>query len=419
MTAHKQQLPLKKEVVTLSENDWLRKMPSLSASVGFAGVTATFILAKVGTFPSVVNYSSYLVAFLFFVSIALGGIFFVLVHFATRAGWSVVVRRLAEFLAGTIPVLFLAALPFILFHADALHKVYHHWWAPEHVDPVLAGKQGYLNPTFFIIRALIYFAIWAWVGLWYLRKSLQQDRALSEMSSHFFTKQMQFWSPLGLIAFGLTISLAAFDWIMSIDPHWYSTIFGVYFFSGSAVAVYATVALMVIYLRRKGLLQGVVTTEHDHDLGKLLFGFVVFWTYIAFSQYMLIWYANIPEETKWYQYRVNGQWADLSVALAVGHFVIPFFFLMSRHPKRKPWALAFGALWMLIFHLIDIYWLVVPTVYHGSHLKFEWSHLIPLGTSFIGVGGLFVASVTWWMKNNYLVPIKDPRLSESLNFENF
>ncbi len=419
MTAHKVELPLKKEDVSIPEKDWWHKMPLLAGSTGFAGVVATFVMAKVKAYPEAISYGAYLVTLLFFISIALGGLFFVLVHFATRAGWSVVVRRIAEFVAATLPVLFLASLPMLLSHAEALHKIYHHWWGVKNPDPVLAGKLGYLNPKFFLIRSFIYFAVWIGISLWYLKTSLRQDRALSEMSSHHFTKKMQWWSYLSLIAFSLTITLAAFDWIMSIDPHWYSTIFGVYFFSGSALSIYATIALFVIYFRRKGLLRGIVTAEHDQDVGKLLFGFTVFWAYIAFSQYMLIWYANIPEETKWFQHRVNGQWAQLSFWLAVGHFVVPFFLLMSKHPKRKPFTLALGALWMLVFHFIDLYWLVMPNLYHSEHLKFEWSHLVPFLTSFIGIGGLFMASFSWWAKGNNLVPVKDPRLPESLKFENF
>jgi len=178
--------------------------------------------------------------------------------------------------------------------------------------------------------------------------------------------------------------------------------------------VFAFMAIVFVGLNASGLLKNVVTLEHFHDMGKLLFAFTVFWAYIAFSQFFLIWYANIPEETLWYTHRLDGTWKTMTLLLAVGHFAVPFLFLMSRNIKRRTGLLVAGALWMLLMHLIDIYWLVMPTLYeHGPQ-----PGLLTL-TTWLGIGGLFLATVTWVLGRHALVPLRDPRLIESLSFENF
>jgi hypothetical protein len=208
---------------------------------------------------------------------------------------------------------------------------------------------------------------------------------------------------------------------MSIDPHWYSTIFGVYFFAGIIMVFHAFLAVFVHVCHQFGFLKGIITTEHQHDIGKMMFAFAMFWTYMAFSQFMLIWYGNIPEETMWYQYRMHGQWKNLSIFLVFGHFILPFFFLMSRHIKRNPITLSIGAVWLMLIHLVDMYWLVMPTLYngHGGTVNFHMIDLLPLITSFVAIGGFFLAGLGWWMRSAYLVPRRDPRLDESLSFENF
>lgn len=416
MTAHKPKLPLPERAITLPAQHFLRKLPPICAIIGLV-----FLLATLGmgflTNLSIPVYGAYLVAYLFFLSIALGGLFFVLLHFAVRAGWSVVVRRLAEYTMATIPLFVILALPLLLGgEHSGLHAIYHHWLDPKAAaDPIIKGKIPYLNLGFFLIRALIYFAVWILISQWYLRNSIKQD----SVGGIEISKKLQFWSPVSLAAFAITTSFAAFDWIMSIEPHWFSTIFGIYFFSGCAIAIYATLVLMVISLRKLGFLNDIVTVEHDHDLGKLLFGFIVFWSYIAFSQFMLLWYANMPEGTLWYTYRIKGEWLNLTILLAIGHFVLPFFFMMSRKIKRNIVTLAISAIWILIFHLIDLYWLIMPSLYHGSKtFSFQILDLLFLVSSFIGIGGIFVAGVIWWMPRTNLVPIKDPRLPESLSFEN-
>ena len=376
----------------------------IGLAVGVIGAGATALLAQDD--PEQFNFS-WLVAFMFFLSLGLGALFFVLVHYASKAGWGIAVRRLAENVSSGLLVMPLLFLPVLL----GLHDLYH-WSDADAVahDPLLQAKEPFLNPSFFTVRAGIYFALWILITLFYVRGSSRQDTTGEES----ITRRLTAASGPSLIIFALTLTFAAFDWIMSLDPHWYSTMFGVYYFAGSLVGGFAVLILLAAGLIRAGYLKDVVTVEHLHDLGKLLFAFSVFWAYIGFSQYFLIWYANIPEETIFFLHRSEGSWAGLTMFLAWGHFAVPFFFLMPRTIKRKGPFLVLGACWMLMMHLIDLYWLVMPTLH-----KYEVRpHLLDL-TSLLAVGGLFLAAVGWAMAGKPLIPVKDPRINESLSFENF
>ena len=246
---------------------------------------------------------AYLVSFCFYLSISLGALFFVALQHASRAGWSVAVRRVAEIMAANtlvMAVLFLPILLPLLFGNTALYQ----WLDPAVVaaDHVLAGKSAYLNLPFFVVRAVAFFAVWGGLVWYFWRRSLEQD----DSGDANLTLRMERVSYPALLLFAVTITFAAFDWIMSLTPHWYSTIFGVYYFAGAVVGFLAAVILALITLQKTGHLTSTITLEHYHELGKLLFAFIVFWGYIAFSQYMLIWYANIPEETVWYLPRQQG-----------------------------------------------------------------------------------------------------------------
>jgi hypothetical protein len=350
-------------------------------------------------------FFSYLVAFLFFLSLSLGGLIFVLIQFVTRAGWSVAVRRLAEHIMGTLPLLALLAIP-LLFGLDQLFS----WFDSGLVekDPILQAKTGFLNPSFFYVRTLVYLLGWALLGWWFRKQSILQDKG----DPIKITRRLQTASAPAIAWFALTATFFSFDWIMSLDPHWYSTIFGVYFFAGCMIAVLSTLILLVLLLQRHNLLLSLISEEHFHDLGKLLFGFVVFWAYIAFSQFMLIWYANIPEETIWYAHRLAHGWEYVSFLLAAGHFVLPFFLLISRNSKRTRPILIGATLWLLAMHYLDLYWLVMPSFQEGLHP--HWLDLVCL----MGLGGLFVFGLLRLMQKPLLIPSQDPRLGESLSFEN-
>jgi len=380
-----------------------QRLPVVFGMLGVIGVSVSFTLR--GANP-VQFYYSWLVAFLFFLSITLGAIFFVMAHFAAKAAWGVVVRRLAENVAATAPLYLLLFVPVLL----GLPQLYH-WADPEHVahDAVLQGKAGWLNPGFFQLRSVIYLVAWSLLAWMFLTLSRRQDGSgRPELS-----RRMIALAGPGLILFALTVTFASFDWIMSLSPHWYSTIFGVYYFAGALVGSFAALILLSAALTRSGILQQVITVEHFHDLGKLLYAFTVFWAYIGFSQFFLIWYANLPEETTWFLHRTNGGWMPFTVALALGHFALPFLFLMSQHVKRRRWALVASAAWMLVMHLLDVYWLVMPT-----HLP-DGPDLHPLDLiTFVGVGCLAFAAFGALLRRHALVPSRDPRLLESLGFEN-
>lgn len=389
--------------VTLPQNHWLRKMPTVAGAVGVLGLIATFVLGM--SQPEQAHFSFH-VAFLYFLTIALGGLFFVLIQFATKAGWSVVVRRFAENLMGTLPIFVVLFIPMIF----GAHTLFH--WTHQEVvvnDPILTSKAPFLNTTFFFIRAAIYFIAWIWLARFFGKKSLEQDK--TGVADN--TRKMQHRSYAGIPVFALSVTFAAFDWIMSLDPHWYSTIFGVYIFAGCVVSIYASLIVLITATRGSGFLQGIINAEHFHDLGKMLFGFVVFWSYIAFSQFFLIWYGNIPEETLFYAHRLHGNWNTLSIVLAAGHFALPFFFLLPRTIKRNPTTLVIGASYMLVLHFVDIYWLVMPTL-QKENASFGLLDV----TSILGVGGVFLAMFAHRMRSNAVVPLKDPRLKESLAFEN-
>ena len=355
--------------------------------------------------------ASYLVSYLFFLSISLGALFFVVLQHLVRAGWSTAVRRLAEILAANLVwwgILFLPILVPVLLGKSDLYA----WSIPgaAAADELLRHKGPYLNPAFFAARAVFYFVVWGLSAWFFLKWSTRQD----ESGDPAVTERLEKTAPAAMILFGLTVTFAAFDWLMSLTPEWFSTIFGLYFFAGSVVAALAAMILFAAALQAGGTARRVITIEHYHDLGKLLLGFVVFWGYMAFSQYMLIWYANIPEETVWYLERQTGPWTWITAGLLFGHLLIPFLGLLSRTVKRSRVLLSFWAVWMLAMHWIDLYWLVMPT-FAPDRLPLGIMNWLCLS----GVGCLFLAGVLWNARRRSLVPLGDPRLNESLAFENF
>jgi hypothetical protein len=306
----------------------------------------------------------------------------------------------------TIPLMAVLFIPILL----GMHDLYH--WSHEEAvaaDPLLLKKAAYLNTFFFTIRTVIYFTIWFLLARSLYKTSLAQDNGYHKNQ----TIKMKKISAPGMILFALSITFASFDWLMSLDAHWYSTIFGVYVFGGSLLAILTFLVIFGSLLRKKGILKEVITIEHYHDLGKFLFAFIIFWGYIGFSQYFLIWYANIPEETIWYLHRWEGSWKIITLILVFGHFLIPFLILMPRAVKRNLNALKITAIWIIIMHWIDIYWLVLPNLHHhGVHIS--WMDL----TAAIGIGGLFI----WYFLNKFyaqaLVPVNDPRLEISIRMKN-
>ena len=396
-----------------------RVVPVLAA-VGLVGLGAAVGLGWARGDGLRYFFHTYLTSYSFLLSISLGALFFVALQHVTRAGWSVTVRRLAEVLAGNLllmAVLFLPILAAVLLAgggvepgSGAWQDPLYEWNRPAAVaeNPLVAHKTPYLSRGFFAARAVVYLAVWAAAAWFYLGRSRKQD----ETRDPGLTLAMERASPVVLLAFAATVTFASFDWLMSLAPEWYSTIFGVYYFSGAAVGALAAIILAAVLLQGAGRLRESITVAHYHDLGKLLFAFVFFWGYIAFSQYMLIWYGNIPEETRWYLVRQEGAWRWVSVLLLFGHLLIPFLGLLPREAKRRKPLLAFWAVWLLVFHWLDIYWLVMPSL-GGPELPLG---LIDAGC-LLGLGGLYVAGLWWVAGEKPLVPLADPRRHEALAFE--
>lgn len=417
MSSHTDTVTIAPEQVHLAKGSGWRFLPILGIVLAGAGLGGAFAL-KTGHEHQF--WFSYLTAFYTFLAIGLGGLFFVILQHLVRAGWSIAVRRLAENAMITLPLLCLVALPIVLF---GMHDLYH-WTDTEAVaaDVMLSAKASYLNEGAFKIRVGVYFGVWTLLSVLFYSWSTGGDNDPVRAAKNA-GRARAFAAP-ALFLFALSLTFAAFDFLMSLDPHWFSTMFGVYYFAGSCLTIHAFLTLVSIFLRKSGYLQGVVTDEHYHDLGKYLFGFTVFWTYIAFSQYFLIWYANIPEETMWFQYRIADDFFPLTVLLCLGRFPLPFLFLLPRAVKRNAGTLAVAAIWILVMQFVDMYWLVQPVLAHHHALETGDHHMtMHLGSldalTYVGVLGVFLAGFGWALGRKALVPVNDPRIAESIKFENF
>jgi hypothetical protein len=407
--------------------------------------------------------ASYLVGFAFWLSITLGALWFVILQHLVKAGWSVVVRRVAEGMSLVMGIMPVLAIPVAVWvargdlHAWAKHDDHHgapaH--APEHGAPAqddhgaapagapspvaLAAKPDtpphavtqahgrgkapkfihpkmqrlkelWLSTPFFLGRLFGYMILWLLMARFFSNLSREQDRT----GDPGLTSKMQWWSAPLMIVYAFSTASCAFDLVMSIDPSWYSTMFGVYFFAGCCVGFFATFALLLRYLQGNGLVREV-TAEHYHDVGKLLFAFTVFWAYVGFSQFMLIWYGNIPEEVAWFQRRIDNGWIWASGMLILGGFFLPFLALLSRFGKRRPQLLALGAMWLLAMHYLDLMWMVLPEPGKNRSLP---TPLLDLGI-FLALGGVWLWALTSSLSGVSLIPERDPRLRDSLAHENF
>ena len=426
-----------------------------AAVVAVAGLAASAAIGFTGAFGTTHSFlvKSWLQNYMFVLSISLGAFFFVFIQHLTRAGWSTTVRRVAEILAANLQWAWIGLVPIAILwvsgggghaadHAGDGHG--HGGWGPGILFPwadmdamwahhpeeasLVEGKTPYLNGGFFWVRAVVYFVFWAVASRWFLKNSLAQDES-GEVS---ITSKMQKWSGPTAILFGLTITFAAFDWMMSLAPAWFSTMFGVYFFAGCCTAGFAGIIIATLRIQSFGRLRDVVNREHYQDLGKLLFAFgMVFWAYIGFSQYMLIWYANIPEETGWFLARQVGGWGTISMLLLFGHFIIPFVAIISKWVKRMSWALMAAAFWMLAFAWLDLYWLIMPTIPEEIFTAKTYAEVLeaqsdattglsnPLNyTMLAGIGGAWLWLTVRRVRATRLLAIRDPRLHEGLAFEN-
>ncbi|MCK6532071.1 MAG: hypothetical protein L6Q84_03790 [Polyangiaceae bacterium] len=385
------------------------KLMGIAGGIGVIGLGASFGLGYTSDKSQFMH--SYLTAYAWILSIGLGALWWVVLQHLVNAKWSTVVRRVGELLASTMPVLALLSLPIVIPALMGDSTLY--IWADSqkmHADHLLHKKAAFLNRDFFVVRLVIYFVFWGVLSRYLLSKSVEQDKT----GAPEIRSKLQGLCAPSMILLALTLTFAAIDFVMTLEPKWYSTIFGVYYFAGAVVSFHSFFALALMWLQKNGRLAKSVTSEHYHDIGKMMFAFTAFWAYIAFSQFMLIWYANIPEETEWYHVRAHGAWGTVSYLMVAVNFLIPFFGLLSRHVKRNRMALGFWAVWILVVHWLDMFWLVKPHM-HTEHLPFSILDV----TCTVGMLGLFIAAAAFASQKVNLVPIKDPRLEKSLAFENF
>lgn len=386
----------------------LQAFGKLSLAVGLVALILTVLG---GLSDKLQALHSYLFAFMYFYTIAAGAFFWVILHHAVDANWSVIVRRQFENLATLMFVMAIGFIPLFLFREDL-------WKWTRHsellVSELLQKKHGYLNMPFFIVRLIFYFGFFAGAAWFYRRTSIAQDSDGSIVHSW----RLRWWSPLCIIGFGIAITFSALDWLMTLDYHWYSTMWGVYIFAGSAQSSMATCILVIFFLRKFGYMKPL-TGEHAHIMGKLLFAFTVFWAYIAFSQYMLIWYANIPEETVFFikrNFDAQGNrttWNYLSMFLVAGHFIFPFIYLLTQAVKKSWGSLSVIAVWILFMHAVDHFWIILPVV-RPDGFALRWTDF----TSWIGLAGILIYAFIRLLGSAGLFPSRDPRLADCIKLTN-
>jgi len=376
-------------------------------------------------------FYAYVTGWAWIASIAIGMLWLVLLHHLTRSRWSTVVRRIAEAMTASFPLIWLAGLGFVI-PVAAGYKDLYYWAHPDAhnavLNPSLQHKLGWLSPGAFAIRYVVYGVIYTAISAYFAKKSREQD----ETGDPKISDRMRVVSGPAMILYAFTTCLVSFDVLMSLAPKWYSTIYGVAFWGSGNVGAFAALALIVLWLQRNGRLTHSINEEHYHDIGKWMFAFTFFWAYTAFSQFMLQWYGNMPEETVWYKYRMFGDWQWVSIAILVGYWAFPFVFLLSRWTKRIVPSLVFFAVWQLVFHWVDMYWNVMPS-YDWTTTGHEGATLVegpltgnialhhvgfsPLDvTVWIGLVGVLLMGIGRGLNGN-LIPVKDPTLGLSLAHE--
>lgn len=349
------------------------------------------------------TWTSYLVSFFYFSCLGLGGLFFAAIQHIAKAGWSTTVRRYAEAMSSFIPFILLGGIV-LIFGAKTIFP-----WTNEEViksSALIEAKTAYLNIAFLAVRVLVFAAGWMGFKWFIVGNSLNQDKSGDQQ----LTLKNVGLSIGFILFFAITFTLFSMDMLMSLLPTWYSTIFGIYCFSGLFQSTFAVLSLIIIFMKRAGFVKGYITVEHQHDIVKYMKGFTVFWAYIAFSQFMLIWYANIPEETEYYIIRSQNGWLVISLLLLIFRFIVPFIALLPRGLKRNENHVILVSILILAMQYLDIYWMVYPNFNDGM-VKFGiWEIGI-----FAGFAGLFLFGLTTFFRKFSLVPLKDPRLSEAIN----
>ena len=370
--------------------------------------TLGLVFGDSGTF-----FRGYLLGYFFVLGLTLGSMGLLFVHHLVGGAWGFIIQRMLEAATRNLPVVALLFVPIALHVWFAEHPIYH-WAEPgaaEH-DALLAHKEPYLNRLGFTLRAVVYFGVWAALIFSLNRLSRRQD----ETGDGGLANALGRLGGPGIVLYMLTMTFAAFDWAMSLDPHWFSTIYGVIFVVGQVLSAMAFMILVLPWARRNTDLGLAVTTDRLHDLAKLLFAFTCLWAYVQLSQFLIIWYGNLPEEVIFYTLRTQGGYEYLAVALVLCQFVFPFLFLVSRWPKRSMvWAPRIAA-WVLIVRCLDLYWYLMPHPEPGTHeaeLHLHWVHFaVP-----VALASLWFGAFLFQLERRPLLPLHDPRWMEKLNHE--
>ena len=374
----------------------LQRLATIVGVVGLALCVAGFLASREHFFKS------YLLAYVFWVGIALGCLALSMVHHLSGGAWGVVTRRVFEAASRTLPFMAILFLP-LAFGVGELYL----WANPDEVakDAILQHKAPYLNVPFFFIRAALYFAIWSGMAYLLSKWSLEQERDGERGQS----LRMQRLSGGGLVLYAITILFMSVDWIMSLDPHWFSTMYGILFMGGQGLSALAFTIAVVVLLSRTEPMSRVIAPAHLHDLGKLLLAFVMLWAYFSFSQFLIIWSANLPEEIPWYLRRMGGGWQWVGLALIIGHFALPFMLLLSSDLKKHGRTLIVIALLVIGMRIVDLFWQIGPL--HGEdHFGVHWLDAVAP----VALGGVWLALFLWQLGTRPLLPLGEPYLHEAL-----
>jgi hypothetical protein len=369
----------------------------LLAGAAAAAVSAIGLLFDVRQF-----LQSYLMGYMLCLGVTLGCLALGMVHQLSGGAWGVVLRRPIGAASRTLPVMTLLFLPI----AIGMRQLYP-WTNADLVahSELLQHKHLYLNTPFFLVRAAAYFVIWNALAYFLNAWSLEQDRSPDPR----IARRMAKLSAGGLVGYGLTITFASFDWLMSLDPEWFSTMYGVLIIGGQGLSSMAFLIVIVAWLSKRPPLDRVIVPAHFHDLGNLMLAFVMLWAYFSFSQYLIIWAGNLPLEIGWYQHRVDTSWRVIGIALIVFHFAVPFVLLLSRTTKRKAGSIVKVAIWILLMRVVDLFWLVAPE-FHPDRVSVSWLDVVlPLALGAVWLGCFF-----WQLRGRAILPVHDPEFDETL-----
>jgi hypothetical protein len=388
--------------VTESLRQQFKRIQLFSLVAGIAGLLLCGYGASISTAQF---FQSYLFGYLFWIGIALGSLALVALHHLVGGGWGFTIQRVLEAITKTLPLMIVFFIPFFF----GMKELYL-WARPEAVaaDEILQHKALYLNTTFFWIRAAAYFAIWT-VFIFLMNKwSREQDRTGEPAT----TRRMQMLGGPALLVYVLTVTFASVDWVMSLDPHWFSTIYGIIFAVAQGLASLAFSIIIVAALASQKPLSEHVTSKQFHDLGTLLLAFVMLWAYVAFSQFLIIWSGNLPEEIPWYIQRTHGGWGVIGALLVILHFALPFVLLLMRSVKRRANVLIKVAVLIVIMRLVDLFWIVAPN-FHPESFSIHWLDI----AAPLGIGGIWIAVFLRQLQALPLLPMNDPRFHEAFHHE--